>query len=60
MGDAICGVLGVALVLFLFCLCGYAMFDSGRSIGREEMQAEAIERGFAEYDSKTAEWKWNP
>lgn len=37
------------LVVYLICSAASGFFD---------LRKEAIDRGFAEYDSKTGEWKW--
>jgi hypothetical protein len=55
---------GLAFVLFLLCvLCAIVCsviraHDTGMQHGREEMQQEAIEHGFAEYNTKSGEWQW--
>ena len=48
--------IGVALALALFCLLCGAFIGSG--LASSSWRCEAVERGFAEYDTKTAEWAW--
>ena len=40
------------------CMFSFSFFCCGRDAAREQMQEHAVERGFAEYDAKTGEWKW--
>ena len=53
---AVVALLGVALAVALLSIAGAN--QTGNRQAREEMQQEAIEHGFAEYDAKTGEWKW--
>lgn len=51
----------IFLVVFTVFILS-SMFIAGLSIGwdiqGEKLKAEAVKRGFAEYDSKTGKWQW--
>jgi len=53
---------GVVLTLiFMVCMmicCVIGAHNTGRQHGREEIQQEAVEQGFAEYNAKSGEWQW--
>ncbi len=57
-GESMAGVSVVVVVLAFIVLSIIGANQTGNNEGRREMQQEAIERGFAEYDAKTGEWKW--
>jgi len=49
--------IAVAVLTFISAVKG-CNDDSGFNCSIESMQKEAIERGYAKYDSNTGEWKW--
>ena len=53
---------GVALCLLFvsgaFVCTAIGAHGTGMQHGREEIQQEAVEQGFAEYNAKSGEWQW--
>lgn len=45
-------------VAVLVILCFFVGVVAGANSEEDQYQKQAIEKGFAEYDSVTGEWKW--
>jgi hypothetical protein len=50
----------VSWTTFIVCMVITSVSNgvSGCYLTQREYQQQAIERGFAEYDGRTGEWKW--
>lgn len=48
------------LVLLLMLGTGMAGFCWGHEVAMSQFKQEAVDKGHAEYDSKTTEFKWLP
>lgn len=60
MSDERIAAIGGLLLLVLFLTVGSLVgWCLGYCHGRDTYQGEAIERGFAGFDSKTGKWRWN-
>ena len=50
----------VALVLLQICVAFMAGFCCGHEVAMSQFKQEAVDKGHAEYDSKTTEFRWFP
>lgn len=46
------------VMTIVICVVSFGAYCNGVDSCERVMQQEAIERGYAEYDAKTGEWKW--
>lgn len=53
--DIVIVLCAVAFLLWGLVSCGVSI---GKQMERTVMQRQAVEKGHAEYDSKTGQWKW--
>lgn len=51
-----CAAAYACIVVGIVCLFGGCFI--GYDIGKTYYRQQAIERGFAEYDAKTGQWRW--
>ena len=58
MNDGLAAVIFMLFVLLAIVCSVIGAHEAGREHGIEQVQQEAIEHGYAEYDAKSGEWKW--
>lgn len=51
-------ILGTICTSLLMAGCSWGSYVLGKYAGSKEIQQEAINKGFAQYNSKTGEFEW--
>ena len=46
------------VMTIVICVVSFGAYCNGVDSCERAMQQEAIERGYAEYDANTGEWRW--